>query len=219
MRKQAWMIRIALTAVLLAGLLIAGTLVTTRRAAPKMASTDATPATASLAGKMMAPTTAPVSGGGMIGTPNPASSYDLQFLEEMIPHHEMAIGMARSMISQSDHPELRDLAQRIITGQQQQIDQMRAWEQQWYPNASVPPGMMGNAGMGMMGGGMMMRPGDRTDRMFLTMMIPHHQRAIDMSEDALKNAQHPEMQGLANNIIAVQSAEITEMQGYLDRGW
>jgi uncharacterized protein (DUF305 family) len=214
MRRNTWMLRIAFASVLLASVLVAGTFAVTAR--------RGTPATESMAGDTSVARGTPGTN-GMMGTPNPATAYDLQFLQEMIPHHEMAIGMARGMISQSDHPELRDLAQRIITGQQRQIDQMHAWEEQWYPNAPMPQGMMGsgmmgNTGTGMMGG-MMMRPGDRTDRMFLAMMIPHHQRAIDMSEDALKNAQHPEMHGLATDIIAVQSAEITEMQGYLDRSW
>ena len=158
--------------------------------------------------------------GGMMGGSNLSDPYDLRFLDEMIPHHEMAIMMVQMMISQSNHPELRDLGQRIITGQQQQIDQMTAWRQQWYPNASaLSSGMMGNGMMGTGGtGGMMgrsMMQGDFADRMFLEMMIPHHQRAIDMSNDALTNAQHPEMKGLATNIIAVQTAEITEMQGYV----
>ena len=159
-----------------------------------------------------------MTGGSMMGRANLSDPYDLRFLDEMIPHHEMAIMMVRMMISQSNHPELRDLGQRIITGQQQQIDQMLAWRQQWYPNATPMNGMMGT---GMMGNGMMgsaMMQGDFADRMFLEMMIPHHQRAIDMGNDALTNAQHPALQGLAKDIIAVQSAEITEMRSDL-KAW
>jgi uncharacterized protein (DUF305 family) len=49
------------------------------------------------------------------------------------------------------------------------------------------------------------------------MMIPHHQLAIDMSEQALNNAQHPELKELAQQIIDEQSAEIKLMEGYLER--
>ena len=70
-------------------------------------------------------------------------------------------------------------------------------------------------GMGsMMSGGMM--GGDMTDAMFLRMMIPHHQVAIDMSELALEEADHPELKELAQKIIDEQSAEIELMQGYLE---
>ena len=51
--------------------------------------------------------------------------------------------------------------------------------------------------------------------MFLRMMIPHHQLAIDMAQDALVNAEHQELKDLATEIIADQSAEIAEMEGYL----
>lgn len=207
--------RIALAALILVALLTAVTI-------SAVSARDATNGSLNPPGATNTPRVRGTIGGGMMGRANLSDPYDLRFLDEMIPHHEMAIMMVRLMISQSNHPELRDLGKRIITGQQQQIDQMLAWRQQWYPNAAPTNGMMGNgllgSGMsgGMMGRGMMQ--GDFADRMFLEMMIPHHQHAIDMSNDALTNAQHPELQGLAKEIIAVQSAEITEMQGYL-RAW
>jgi uncharacterized protein (DUF305 family) len=207
-------IRFGIAALVLFGLITAGTfaIVQARDATitslnPAATNTPGPPTTHGMMGNGMM-------GHGMMGSTNLSDPYDLRFLDEMIVHHEMAIGMVQMMISQSTHPELRDLGQRIITGQQQQIDQMTVWRQQWYPNA--PPlsgGMMGNGTTGMMGRGMM--HGDFADRMFLTLMIPHHQRAIDMGNDALGNALHPDLKGLAKDIIAVQSAEITEMRGYL----
>ncbi len=160
------------------------------------------------------------SGGGMMGTGSQATApdapYDLRFMDDMIMHHEGAIMSARMMISQSDHPELRDLARRIITGQQAQVDQMRAWIRQWYPGKDAGPVGMGSGSGGMMSGGIM--GGDTSDHMFLRMMIPHHQIAIDMSRDALAQAQHPLLKGLARSIIRDQSAQITEMEGYL-KAW
>lgn len=203
------LIRVGIAALLLFGLVTAGTFAIVQ--ARDATITSLNPAPTNTPGP---PTTHGMMGNGMMGRSNPSDPYDLRFLDEMIVHHEMAIGMVQMMISQSTHPELRDLGQRIVTGQQQQIDQMTAWRQQWYPNA--PPlsgGMMGNGTSGMMGRGMMQ--GDFADRMFLTMMIPHHQRAIDMGNDALGNAQHLDLKRLATDIIAVQSAEITEMRGYL----
>lgn len=176
----------------------------------------------------MVPTSSGVRGssaqgsGPFMGIANPTAPYDQRFIDEMIMHHQCAIMSTQMMIGQSSRPQLRDLARRIITGQQQQIAQMRAWRRQWYPHAGALPmdmgpmismlGMMGGSS-GMMGGSMM--GGTQMDRMFLRMMIPHHQLAIDMARDALTRAQHPALQGLARAIIQVQSAEITEMEGYL----
>jgi len=164
------------------------------------------------------------SGGGMMDhRPQATAPYDLRFMDDMIMHHEGAIMSARMMISQSAHPELRDLARRIIAGQQAQVDQMRAWIRQWYPGKDAGPAGMGSGSGGMMSGGMMsggmmgggMMGGDTSDYMFLRMMIPHHQIAIDMSRDALAQAQHPLLKGLARSIIRDQSAQITEMERYL----
>jgi uncharacterized protein (DUF305 family) len=54
------------------------------------------------------------------------------------------------------------------------------------------------------------------DVMFLQMMVPHHQQAIDISNIALKTSKDSELLALANTIIKVQSAEIVQMQSWLN---
>ncbi len=141
--------------------------------------------------------------------------FDLQFIDQMIVHHQMAIMSSEHMISDSERPELRQLAENIQESQSEQIEQMQAWRNEWYPDAGPTSGTTN----GMMDDGMMeqqMMGGDNADAMFLRMMIPHHQDAIDMSEEALERAEHPELKELAQTIIDEQSAEIELMQGYLE---
>lgn len=57
--------------------------------------------------------------------------YDRAFIQAMIDHHQGAIDMARSAGSNAKHQELKDLAGQIISSQQAEIEQMRAWQQQW----------------------------------------------------------------------------------------
>jgi uncharacterized protein (DUF305 family) len=148
--------------------------------------------------------------------------FDLQFIDEMIVHHQMAIMSSEHMISDSERPELRQLAENIQKSQSEQIDQMQEWRDEWYPDAGRTSGMPGGTmdvtmGHGMMGGSMRGMAGtDATDAAFLRMMIPHHQQAIDMSEEALDEAEHPEIRELAQKIIDEQTAEIKLMQGYLE---
>ncbi len=131
------------------------------------------------------------------------------------------------MIGDSERPELRELAEDIQESQSEQIDQMQAFREEWYSDdeqtSGMPAGMMdqmmGDGMMDQMMGGSMqdMMGGDETDAMFLRMMIPHHQMAVDMAEEALDgNAEHPELEELAQMIRDEQSAEIKLMQGYLD---
>lgn len=59
-------------------------------------------------------------------------TFDGQFLEMMIAHHEGAIEAAQQVLDQSDgSPEVADLAQRIIDAQEAEIAQMQGWQQDW----------------------------------------------------------------------------------------
>ncbi len=55
-----------------------------------------------------------------------------------------------------------------------------------------------------------------TETMFATMMIPHHQQAIDMSELALNNSTNQDVRKLAQQIIDAQAHEIEQMQAWID---
>jgi len=52
---------------------------------------------------------------------------------------------------------------------------------------------------------------------FVTMMIPHHQGAVDMAKALLLTTQDPELRNLALGIIAEQQNEIKVMQAWLQR--
>lgn len=60
------------------------------------------------------------------------ADFDREFLEQMIPHHEMAIMMAQMLQSSTDRSEMKTLANNIITSQAQEIDMMRGWLKNWY---------------------------------------------------------------------------------------
>mgnify|MGYP000645593240 FL=1 len=53
------------------------------------------------------------------------------------------------------------------------------------------------------------------DIMFLQMMIPHHQQAIDISNLAMKASQDAELKELAKIIARDQAAEIKQMKAWL----
>jgi len=61
-----------------------------------------------------------------------ARPFDRAFLSMMLPHHEGAIHMARVELKAGENPKLRDLAQRIISGQTKEIGDMTSWKRSWY---------------------------------------------------------------------------------------
>jgi uncharacterized protein (DUF305 family) len=58
--------------------------------------------------------------------------FDLRFINAMLLHHEGAVTMAKEALQKSDRPEVKELAQNIITSQQQEIAQMKQWKKSWY---------------------------------------------------------------------------------------
>lgn len=159
-----------------------------------------------------------------------AETINAHFIEQMIPHHEDAITMARLAQTRAARPEVKQLAENIITSQSKEIEQMKVWYQEWY-GREVPEdaqvmqghGMMNNQGMHM---GMMGDETDMTrletssdfDRAFVEEMIPHHQMAVMMASMLKTSTQRPEMQKLADDIIATQTEEIDQMREWL-RTW
>ncbi len=76
--------------------------------------------------------------GGMMGNQTDlkkiesAKPFDKEFIEQMIPHHQMAVMMAQMLSRSSSRPEMKQLAENIISSQTKEINQMREWYQGWY---------------------------------------------------------------------------------------
>lgn len=61
-----------------------------------------------------------------------APDFDKEFIEQMIPHHQMAIMMARMLESGTIRPEMLQLAKNIQSSQAAEIQQMQGWYTNWY---------------------------------------------------------------------------------------
>jgi uncharacterized protein (DUF305 family) len=149
-------------------------------------------------------------------------AFDLRFIDAMIPHHQGAVVMAQEALEKSNRPEIKQLAEEIIAAQEQEISQMQQWRKAWYADADDTP-MMYDASMGhmmpmtpemresMMMSGDLGAVDDQFDLRFINMMIPHHQGAVEMANQALERSDRPEIKTLAQEIVASQQQEIDEM--------
>jgi len=145
-----------------------------------------------------------------------STPYDLQFIDTMSRHHQGAVQMATMAHAKIRLSQLKELTRRIPVDQQKEIDQMKSWRDQWYPGAPSAedmqmPGMSGSMKMDM--SHMESRkPGREYDAMFIDMMTSHHQGALQMAQEALGKAEHPEIKTLAQQIIGEQTKEIEQMK-------
>jgi uncharacterized protein (DUF305 family) len=144
------------------------------------------------------------------------SAYDLRFIDMMIPHHQGAVLMSEEALRKAVHPELRELAQKLINAQRKEIDYMTRLRSQWYGDSTTlmteTPHHMTEAMMEHLG------PADSMyDARFIDMMIPHHQGAVMMADDALAKSTKPELKAMAEKIIADQKREITQLETWRER--
>jgi uncharacterized protein (DUF305 family) len=60
----------------------------------------------------------------------PSGDSDVDFVRLMLPHHQAAIDMAKTQLLNGNDPQMRRLAQEIITDQQSEIELMQHWMKQ-----------------------------------------------------------------------------------------
>ena len=152
-----------------------------------------------------------------------AANFDLRFIDGMTPHHQGAIVMAKDALQKTKRPEMKTLATNIIKAQNKEMAEMKQWRQTWYSKAPATP-MAYNSQMGhampmthdqMQSMMMSMDLGaadGQFDLRFLNAMIPHHQGALTMAQEALSKSQRPEVRQLAQAIVTSQTAEIAQMK-------
>jgi uncharacterized protein (DUF305 family) len=59
--------------------------------------------------------------------------FDKAFIGAMVPHHQSAIEMAQVASEKSENPEIKDLAENIVSAQRREIEQLLQWREAWYP--------------------------------------------------------------------------------------
>lgn len=157
------------------------------------------------------------------GSKTSHNSADVQFAQEMIPHHRQAVQMAKMAATQAGSAEVKSLAKDIEAAQGPEINTMSGWLKSW--GESIPSdkdphaGMSGMAMPGMMStedmNKMKAATGAQFDTMFLTMMIAHHEGAIEMAKIEQQKGKSPDAKKLAAEIEKTQATEIDTMNKLL----
>jgi len=170
---------------------------------------------------------------------------DVTFATEMIAHHKQALAMVDLTEGRTLNPAVQTLADDIRAAQTPEIQTMTGWLSSWgMPSPSASPSASASSGMGDMSGmpsmsgstgpmggmGSSPMPGMMTDeemtklknasdadfqKMWLEMMIKHHQGAVDMARTEQSDGQYQPAIDLAGQIIASQSKQIDTMRQLL----
>tara|TARA_X000000950_G_scaffold270597_1_gene350577 strand:- start:829 stop:1491 length:663 start_codon:yes stop_codon:yes gene_type:complete len=166
---------------------------------------------------------------------------DNEYLEHMIPHHQVAIDISVLHQKKSKNPEMQDILRKIIWIQNYEVKLMKDM-------INLPKNDMSTSKINM-DTNYTVTVGDLTkpnvvgltktycdphffdpkkhmehmkhmklnDKMYIKHMIPHHQVAVDMSKVLLKNTKNDFMIYLANRIIRSQNEEIILLNDMLNK--
>ena len=154
---------------------------------------------------------------------------DVTFAQGMIPHHQQAVEMSTIALdpARKAGTAVKDLATRIQGAQDPEIKLMTGWLAEWGQPVDGMGGMsMDGMEMADMPGmdGMMTAAemtaleaatGPAFDKLWLEMMVRHHQGAVTMSKTAETDGKAAVVKELAAKIVSAQEGEIAEMQKLL----
>ena len=152
---------------------------------------------------------------------------DIRFVQDMIPHHGQALEMAALVADRTNRSELIDIAGRINSSQADEIEFMEDWlaERNGVQQSSHEHHghtLRSHAEMGMATAEQMdalaALEGVDFDRLFLTLMIRHHEGAVDMVDDLPDqpgSAYDPILFEFTSDINNDQTAEIERMSALL----
>jgi uncharacterized protein (DUF305 family) len=152
---------------------------------------------------------------------------DVKFMQGMISHHAQALEMTALLRKQSESEDMAKLGLRIELSQADEIDMMQSWLRTRGENvtdvhahhahgATLMPGMLSPEEMSLLSEA----KGTAFDRLFLELMIKHHEGALIMVEDLLAQAgagQDSDIFAFLSDITADQSMEIDRMGAMLAR--
>ncbi|AVK82032.1 DUF305 domain-containing protein [Campylobacter fetus] len=163
----------------------------------------------------------------MVNTPFVSSnSVEVDFLSNMIPHHQGAVDSSKLLLEFSKNDTVRKIAKTIISDQEKEIKEFNdILKNKTYSTTKIDSAkydefvtaerldmknMMADMGK--------VEDTNNVDRDFLQSMIFHHQGAIDASNQVLKYTKDKTVIQIAKNIIKAQEKEIKEFNELLKNG-
>ena len=142
---------------------------------------------------------------------------EIDFLKMMIVHHEGAISMAKVELEAGKDDSLKRTAQKVINDQQAEIEELKTILNSLSTDNTDPAftmEQMDNMKKGGKAADVQMITGD-IDNDFATLMIIHHQGAIDNSSAYLHHGNNSQIKVKATSMINMQTMEIQELADWL----
>jgi uncharacterized protein (DUF305 family) len=153
--------------------------------------------------------------------PNRPNAADIRYVRDMIVHHQQAIVMSRLAPERAARDNVKRLADRLAGSQRPEIDMMNTWLR-GHDQPTVDPEHAEHGSHAMVGlatpaqlDALRAARGPDFDRLYLQLMITHHEGALTMAREVQTAGMDVRVQEMADDVVATQSDEINTMRGLL----
>jgi uncharacterized protein (DUF305 family) len=161
--------------------------------------------------------------------PPDAGSVDVGFLQDMLTHHEQALGVSALTVAYGEDATVRSYAREVLTAQAYEQGRMTQMLSDWgfsrsdrpdtsmaWMDMEVPleqmPGLLSDEQMDELS----TARGAEMDALFLELMSEHHLGGVHMAEYAATEADDEQVREMANRMAYAQAAEINEYRHTAD---
>jgi uncharacterized protein (DUF305 family) len=146
----------------------------------------------------------------------PFNETDAAFAAQLVSQHQQGLDLASLANSRSGRGELKALAQRFIDVHEPEIEQLSELLESWGQQPPEDPGLDRGNRPGKITEAEMntvtSRSGADFDKLFVQLMIRHHQGAIDIVATETAGGKNPRARELADKIGVSQQNEVTELK-------
>lgn len=154
---------------------------------------------------------------------------DYDFASMMIKHHQGAVNMSKKEVSKGKDQEVKSMAQKVIDDQNKEIKELQTFVKKNKPSKSKmnqDKDMTGSTEKNMADKSMMDKMNDTDKKMqnmemsgdqdkdYVSMMIMHHQQAVDMSKEYLDNGKDENLKKMAQKMIDENKDQIDKLKDW-----
>lgn len=140
---------------------------------------------------------------------------DVQFIDALGPHHEMAVEMAHEVLKRGAHHDVKKMAKEMKESQLHDIEEMRHARKELTGDSHFKPMHDPHAEHDLHE--LRSLSGHELDEAFLRHMIPHHGAGLSIVHRAFPHLERHDLKEIAKKNFHDQAKEIGEMIEMLER--
>lgn len=151
---------------------------------------------------------------------------DYDFASMMIEHHKGAVNMSKKEVNMGKDQQMKTMAKKVINDQNKEIKELQAFVKKNKPSKTNDNDMTGSSDKQSSSKSMMDKMNNMNEKMqnmqmkgnqdqdYASMMIMHHQQAVDMATEYMNNGKNEDLKKMAQRMIDENKDQINKLKDW-----